>query len=220
MGISSLFVSLNAQKKTIYYDENYNIIQKDKFHSIDVDNLIFFKFIIENDTSIYYFLDKREELGFISNTQFDELWRLIASTPIDQTDSLKTIVINYYQGPDDCNKTANWDYYNSTLNKYSKKLKKRKDVTQLFICKTLEGTDRYSNKITWLVDKEDILGKHFFLYPYPCSSFMIIYPNKEFYVFKGEHMLDQIFDKLIFYYPEFTLNSLIFLHELKFIRTL
>lgn len=188
---------LISQKKIVYLDEKLNEISEKQYFSIDDDGTKYLKFTIENDTSIYYVLDKKEIKGKVSNELYSELIKIIEEDSRTYIDTTKIIVFNYYQGRDDCSKTANWDYLNKELAKYLKKINRKNNVSQFFVCKVNEGTKRFDDsKIKWYLDHNDVLGDTIFPFQYPCNSYLIIYPNKTYYACKGEHMLSSILDNL------------------------
>ncbi len=189
------FNSYSQEKKIIYSDEDLNELTKEKYISNPLKKR-FFEYKTENDSLIIYTRVARNKVGRISKNDLTKIKNQLQNTSKIKIDSSQTIVINFYPGIDNCNKGPGNSTINALYNKYIRKISKRKDVAQFFIYKQIEGTNKYSRKTKWLKDSHQLIERTFFKFHYPCSSYVIIKPNGNYYSKRGEYRITEILEKI------------------------
>jgi hypothetical protein len=63
---------------------------------------------------------------------------------------------------------------------------------QLYLYQQPHGLEKYAGIQTWLPDPEGIFATHFFQFPYPCKSFVVISPKGNYRAILGEFPISQI----------------------------
>ncbi len=188
-----LITSLYAQKERYYFDDNFNPIGMKDFFNKENLNYEFLKLEIEIDTAIIYKIEKRELKGKLNKENHLLILNYIKKIINKEVDSSKTILINYYPGKDKCNSTGGKSYVLNLHQEYVKKLKSYKNVNQYFIYKSKDGLQELEKYFNWYPDTENVIEKSFFPLPYPCGSYLIIYPDGKYFSYKGEYYLPSIF---------------------------
>lgn len=176
--------SLNIGKnKMRYFDENNMELSKSKFKRIRSTN----EFLdVPGDSINHKKLVEREEHGKIKNRA---LLESILEKEINQEiNSNKPIVIIYYPGKDRCNSsgtgtkesTSPWfDQLEDGVNQIAK-------TKPIYIYKDYKGLEEYNGMVNWHKDPKGIVEKLFFLYHYPCFSFVVISKEGNYISYFGE----------------------------------
>ncbi|WP_288372682.1 hypothetical protein [uncultured Algoriphagus sp.] len=107
----------------------------------------------------------------------------------------KMLLVIYYPGKDECNSSGQGNNANSfqkehkTLLKWASKFKATEPV---YLYANPSGLEKYKGLLPWQEDPEGLFAKHFFKYPYPCGSFVVIHPNGTFRGILGGYPLSQV----------------------------
>ncbi|KPQ14116.1 MAG: hypothetical protein HLUCCX10_11255 [Algoriphagus marincola HL-49] len=107
----------------------------------------------------------------------------------------KMLVVIYYPGKDECNSTGlgnNRRFFRKEHETLLKWAEKHGAVDPVYLYSDPGGLEKYKGLLPWQEDPEGIFAKHFFKYPYPCGSFVVIHPNGTFRGVLGEYPLSQI----------------------------
>jgi len=191
-----LFHFTYSQKRKYFLDEKNTQITKKEFNNFDNNHLKYLKIFYENDTAKVSKIEKREHTGRLDNEKYQTIIKFLAKKDSKAIDSTKTIVINYYPGSDNCNSTVDNDYVIEIYRDYLADIKLIKNVNQYFIYKSKSGLESFKGYFDWLKDDENIFEKSFFPLHYPCNSYLIIYPNKDYFVYKGEYYILDVLKKI------------------------
>ena len=186
---------IHSQKKKYYLDEYSNKITKHDFKGYH-DRLKYLQLNFENDTARICKVERRELKAKLSKVKYDLLLNYLGKKDSKIINTTKTIVINYYPGKDQCNSTGNNYYLMNLYKDYLKEVDMLEDVNQYFFYKSVDGLEFFRDSFNWLADDEKTIEQLFFPLHYPCFSYVIIYPKGEYYLYKGEYYLPEIFDKL------------------------
>ena len=193
--IFSLHLSY-SQKKKYYLDENNRQITKGEFKNFDIGNYKYLKLSYENDTAKVRKIEKRELKGKLDKEKYHQIIKFLAKKDSKTVDSTKTIIINYHPGKDECNTTGNSEYVINLYRNFLADIKLIRNVNQYFFYKSQSGLEFFKGNFDWLADDERIFEKSFFPIQYPCGSYLIIYPNRDYYVYKGEYYILEILQKV------------------------
>lgn len=106
----------------------------------------------------------------------------------------KPLIVIYYPGKDECNSTGFTDRSylknkHKTLLRYAEK---HDAVPPLYIYKNPHGLEKYQGIQEWTADPGQLFEKHFFQFPYPCGSFVVISPKGNYRGILGEYPISQI----------------------------
>jgi hypothetical protein len=138
----------------------------------------------------------RDKKDFIKKELHNEIINYLNRITEKKTDSTKIIIINYHPGKDKCNSTGDQLYVNSLYRDYLDVINSKKNVSQYFIYKDVDGTSSYYKRIKWYHDIDKVIENNFFPRHYPCGSYLIIYPNGKYFVQYGEYYIKSIFEKI------------------------
>jgi hypothetical protein len=185
-----------SQKKNYYFDINSNRITQNEYKKINDNPVEYLKVKVVSDTAKIYTIEKRELMGSLNNDSYDELFLYLNSISEKKVDSSKTIIINYYPGFDKCNQTSGKDYVNNLQIFFLNQINSNGKVEYYFICKSFEGIEFYDQSIKRLMDKDRYIELTFFPNHYPCGSYLIVYPDKKYYIYKGEYYILDILHKI------------------------
>lgn len=127
--------------------------------------------------------------GTLDEKSYDNLISQLNEISSSKIDKSKNIIINYIDdNPRINNKNYQvpWDIFNRNL---SSKLNKTKQCSHFWVInKKVTNLYYYHvNKINWLKDQNSIIKKIFFNYESLNGGFVIIKPNKEYYLKNGEY---------------------------------
>lgn len=190
-----LTISTFAQKKEIYLNDDLVEITQTDFKKTDKPYK-FYNLRFELDTLIANVKVQRIRKGKVSNELLSSIKSELSTISGDSIPSNNYIVINYYHGLDRCNSTGDKSYVRAKYKRFLKKLKKMKNVNQFFMYKSPEGTEDYGKQLKWIKDEFGTIEKTFLPLHYPCGSYVLIDPNGNYYVQKGENNIEQIIDLL------------------------
>ncbi|MBK8955267.1 MAG: hypothetical protein IPM34_06895 [Saprospiraceae bacterium] len=112
------------------------------------------------------------------------------------TDSSKTIIVNYHPGLDEYNSSGNKDFVNAKYLNFLQALESKKNVSPYFFYKSPEGTERFDKRIKWYPDIKEHIERHYFPRHYPCGSYLIVYPNRTYFLYKGEYDILEILKQI------------------------
>jgi hypothetical protein len=199
--ISTLILSFNffgqvEKSKPVYIDQYDHEVSKEYFEKMKTnpglmavhnDSLNVFKLITQY---------QRKSTGKIDDSQYliDELVLKLNIA----ADSTKPILLIYYPGKDRCNSTGSathatrkqWYY---ELEKGTKKIA---GIKPIYVYKNSEGLEKYDGIMEWQKDPNSIIENYFFKYHYPCSSYVIITPERNFIAIYGEFGKESVFKNL------------------------
>lgn len=185
-----------SQKKKYFFDINNNIISESNYKKIKENPLEYYKIKVVSDTAKIYTIEKRETKGSLSVDSYNNLFLYLSNLNEKKIDSSKTIIINYYPGFDKCSETSGRDYVNNLYKIFLKEINSIEKVDNYFICKSFEGIEFYDQSIEWKIDKDKFIESTFFPNHYPCGSYLIVYPDKKYYIYKGEYYILEILNKI------------------------
>jgi hypothetical protein len=184
--LSLLSIGAFAQKKEIYLDDdsmsNEELIQisKNKFE-INIKGYIYYNFKFDLDTLIVNVKVPRIKKGEISTKDLDSIKSELSTISGGKISKEDLIVINYHNGLDSCNSTG------IKGKGFLKKLKKIENVSQFFMYRSPEGTEKFRKELNWIEDKYGTIEKTFLPLHCPCGSYVLIDENGNYYIQKGEY---------------------------------
>lgn len=191
LNISTLF----GQKNEIYVNDNLEIITVDEFNKIEsLESFINLKFDV--DTAFVNVKVKRLIKKKISIALLDSI-KSNLSFKKDYFSKDDIIIINYYPGMDYCNSSGHKSnsYISAKYQNYERRINRVNNVKQFFVFTSKVGTEKYG-KLKWVEDKNALIESVYFPLHYPCGSFVLIDPNGNCYIYKGEYNIDDIFELL------------------------
>jgi hypothetical protein len=189
------FQSCSTKKGTTIYFDDTSQITKNNFNSLKKTRTYF---EIQGDSINHRKIIFREQKGKIEN-RF-EIVDLLKKDLDLNINVNEFIVIVYYPGKDACNSSGSSDE-NWIKNKFANLEQGVYALTNtkpIYLYQKNEGLEKYNNIITWKQDPNNIIEKTFFKHHYPCSSFVVIDENGNFFSYFGEFVPEQIHDAIKF----------------------
>ena len=107
----------------------------------------------------------------------------------------RPLVVIFYPGKDECNSAASTSdpkllrTNHEAVLKYAKKFGTAPPV---YLYQQAHGLEKYAGIQTWIPDPEGVFATHFFQFPYPCKSFVVISPKGNYRAILGEFPISQI----------------------------
>ncbi len=107
----------------------------------------------------------------------------------------RPLVVIFYPGKDECNSAASTSdpkllrINHEAVLKYAKKFGTAPPV---YLYQQAHGLEKYVGIHTWIPDPEGVFATHFFQFPYPCKSFVVISPKGNYRAILGEFPISQI----------------------------
>jgi hypothetical protein len=107
----------------------------------------------------------------------------------------RPLVVIFYPGKDECNSAASTSdpkllrTNHEAVLKYAKKFGTAPPV---YLYQQAHGLEKYVGIHTWIPDPEGVFATHFFQFPYPCKSFVVISPKGNYRAILGEFPISQI----------------------------
>lgn len=195
-----LFLFSFGQTKTIYVNENLELISEKEFNKNKSEgHLTYLYSQYVTDTLIVKTKAKRDIRGILSDRIYNRIKDNINYISKEKKVLEKDIiVINYYPGLDNCNINVNSNVMSEKNYEYIRRLNNFDKIKQFYIYKDIGNTKSYGKKLKWYQDPHSIFEKLFFKIHYPCGSYVIIFPDKTYVSYYGEYMLESIFDELEF----------------------
>lgn len=189
-----IFSTCYSQKKTDsikYFDENNKEISRTKFERIRSTNKLL---EIPGDFKNHYKLISRKKNGKLENRALLET--LLEKETNQEIDATKPMIIIFYPGKDPCNSSG-------SDNKEARKIWFRQlegginfiaQTRPIYIYKDEDGLEKYNHILLWYKDPDQIVEKTFFKHHYPCSSFVVISKNGDYYSYFGEFTKEQVWE--------------------------
>ena len=186
-----LCLKVSSQKKEFYVDDNFNEISKREF--LKKNDKMSYSWSVDQDSTIYNIRVKRIAAGKLNEDQLNSVKKILNI----QQNFNKNITINYYQGLDGCNKNSDQnDYVISDLKEYIKKFKKI-NSSLFLVYSDEEGLRNRLQKFDWIYDKDRVIEDLFFNFHYPCDSAIVIFPDGDFVLFRGEHKWEWVLNTVL-----------------------
>lgn len=182
-----------AQVKEIYMLEDLTEVSKEKFDSLKSNKTFVMSF--DFDTMMAYAIIEWQTLGKLSDDINEAIRAEISTLSNTNIPPENAIIINYYHRKDSCNSSGDGNIMKKRVYHYLKKVSKIENVSQFHFYKSAEGIEKYG-KINWFSDANQVIEKMFLPLPYPCNSFVILFPSGNYIAQKGEHSYDYIFKLL------------------------
>ena len=182
--------SQNSNKKEFLYDENWKLIEMSDFKDKIKDSKYTYK-LFENDTAYVGKILLREEIGKITNDDRTLLINYLKKITNSEVDSTKNIIINFFFKPEIKPNGSCIDNYTSD-SKYKRYFKKNSNDIQFFI---IQKDYNYKKKNVF-EDNEGFIQKLLFKYYFDCGNYIIIKPNGEFLLRRGEYRQNEIKEKI------------------------
>ena len=107
----------------------------------------------------------------------------------------RPLVVIFYPGKDECNSAASTSdpkllrTNHEAVLKYAKKFGTAPPV---YLYQQPHGLEKYAGIQTWIPDPEGVFATHFFQFPYPCKSFVVISPKGNYRAILGDFPISQI----------------------------
>ncbi|MEK0441442.1 MAG: hypothetical protein RL403_420 [Bacteroidota bacterium] len=107
----------------------------------------------------------------------------------------RPLVVIFYPGKDECNSAASTSdpkllrTNHEAVLKYAKKFGTAPPV---YLYQQVHGLEKYAGIHSWIPDPEGVFATHFFQFPYPCKSFVVISPMGNYRAILGEFPISQI----------------------------
>ena len=190
--IGFLTIKSYSQKKEIYLNDDLESISESEFK--EKKEPFSYNIKYDLDTIIVNVKALRIKKGLISKQKLDSIKNNISKVSGKTIKESDMIVINYYPGLDNCNSSYSNPFLREKYSQYLKEIKKNENVSQFFIYKTIEGTEKYGKKLEWFPDNGNVIKNIFFPLHYNCDSFAIIDKNGNFFLTRGEYDILIIID--------------------------
>lgn len=107
----------------------------------------------------------------------------------------RPLIVIFYPGKDECNSAASTSdpkllrTNHEAVLKYAKKFGTAPPV---YLYQQPHGLEKYAGIQTWIPDPEGVFATHFFQFPYPCKSFVVISPKGNYRAILGDFPISQI----------------------------
>ena len=107
----------------------------------------------------------------------------------------RPLVVIFYPGKDECNSAASTSdpkllrTNHEAVLKYAKKFG---TASPVYLYQQAHGLEKYAGIHSWIPDPEGVFATHFFQFPYPCKSFVVISPMGNYRAILGEFPISQI----------------------------
>lgn len=105
------------------------------------------------------------------------------------------LVVIFYPGKDECNSAKNTSdpkTLKSDQLAVLRFVKKHGAAAPAYLYHQPHGLEKYEGIQEWIPDPEGIFSQHFFSFPYPCRSFVVISPKGNYRAILGEFPISQI----------------------------
>lgn len=178
----------------IYLDEYGLRITKEEFNALAENNVAYFYLEGNTESGKVYFVEKRIEFGKVNEDVVNQLRNQLEALSGSEINKKNYILANFHPGIDPCNANNGLRVY--SLNSFYKRIKRQKDVSQFFIYKYKDRFVTINESLSWYPDRTNLWQTYFFKHHYPCGSFVIIRPDGQFYLVKGEYDIRQVFKGL------------------------
>ncbi len=177
-----------------FYDVNGNRITKEQFEKQrDTRVNVPLSFQKGKITETRLFL--RSKTGVINQEIRNKIISNLQEEIGKEINRSEMIIINYYQGKDLCNSSGSvgsyWDMKEAQA-QYQRQIKQLGQTSQYYLYASPEGLKDSYGLIDRYPDKDLLVEKTFFKYKYPCSSYVIIKPDGEYYAYFGEYMREHL----------------------------
>lgn len=132
----------------------------------------------------------REHQGNLNPEQFKELIEALeANSQGRKVEWEKLIVIDYYPGPDPCNRggSASKQELRAWHAAYHERLRRIAGVEPFYVYKSEKGLKQYKGILHYQLDHNQTVEKLFFQHHYPCGSFVVIAPDGRYMSYFGEY---------------------------------
>ncbi|MCI3936784.1 hypothetical protein MQX03_06210 [Chryseobacterium aahli] len=178
---------LFSQKKEVYINDNLQIISKEDYKKRG-ENYRFQN--IETDSVLYKVRVEHEGHGKLATVDLNNLKKHLNISDVNN----KNIVIHYYQGLDRCNQHSDTNQLViNDIKTYVRKFKKS-NLNLYSVYKETKGLKNRLNKTSWIDDRSGAIEKLFFKMHYPCDSAIVIFPDGNYTIFRGEYIWQKVFD--------------------------
>ena len=107
----------------------------------------------------------------------------------------RPLVVIFYPGKDECNSLASTSdpkLLRSNFEAVTKYATKFGTAKPVYLYQNPHGLEKYAGIHPWIPDPEGTFARHFFPFPYPCKSFVVISPKGKFRAILGEFPISQI----------------------------
>jgi len=107
----------------------------------------------------------------------------------------RPLVVIFYPGKDECNSSASTSDPKLLRSNHEAVLrfaKKFKTAAPVYLYQQAHGLEKYVGIHSWIPDPEGVFATHFFQFPYPCKSFVVISPKGNYRAILGEFPISQI----------------------------
>ncbi|GAB4260968.1 MAG: hypothetical protein Kow0027_28490 [Saprospiraceae bacterium] len=175
-----------AQQKEVYLNDDLEQISKTEYDKLS-DGHQYFDLQFDLDTALVMVKVQRVRKGNIDATKLDSIKAEIAALSGRPIPDSNILIIKYHQGLDRCLSSADARAMQASYRNYLRKLEKQPDVSQVFMFQSPAGTAIYGEGLQWIEDRTGIVARTFFPISYPCGGLVIIAPNGDYYLLKGEH---------------------------------
>lgn len=107
----------------------------------------------------------------------------------------RPLIVIFYPGKDECNSAASTSdpkllrTNHEAVLKYAKKFGTAPPV---YLYQQPHGLEKYAGIQTWIPDPKGVFATHFFQFPYPCKSFVVISPKGNYRAILGDFPISQI----------------------------
>ena len=107
----------------------------------------------------------------------------------------RPLLVIFYPGKDECNSapsTSEPKLLRSNHEAVLKYAKKFGTAAPVYLYQQPHGLEKYAGIHAWLPDPEGVFATHFFQFPYPCKSLVVISPKGNYRAILGEFPISQI----------------------------
>ncbi|XLS28885.1 hypothetical protein ACJD0Z_17025 [Flavobacteriaceae bacterium M23B6Z8] len=138
----------------------------------------------------------REHQGALNAIALDQLKQYLRQLSGKELPEANYIAINYYPGPDKCNKGGYNEYELEMMESYELALETIGNASQYYIHNKETMAPTGTKKDQSLADQTNLFKNVFFPHHFPCKSFVVIHPDGRYVKYYGEHSLQAVVDVL------------------------
>ncbi|MES2872289.1 MAG: hypothetical protein V4708_01105 [Bacteroidota bacterium] len=189
-----LVATVSSAQDIHFYDVHGKKISKEQFEK-QRDSRVNLALSFQKGKTTETRLFLRSKTGFISQEVLNKIISNLQTVTGKSIDRSEMMIINYHQGKDRCNSSGGGGTFQemkAALAKYRSQIGRLGQTSEYNMYATKEGLKENYGLVERYPDLDLLVEKTFFKYKYPCSSFVIIKPDGEYYAYYGEYMQEHL----------------------------
>ena len=202
--VNAIFVTylptiVAQQYEHYYFDQDNNLVSKEKFELAARQRQFISSDFAQNDSIIHQYV-VREEEGKVMGRDMEVLRDYMKKCTGKIISPNDIIAIVYYSGKNIYNKSGESKIDRAIVkmnhNNLKNAIKKMGNTSLVYLYNNKAGLENQLKFVPWHNDVDEGIEDLFFMHHVRYSSFGVINPEGDYYLFFGEHASSQITDKI------------------------